>query len=94
MLFLPKKLDMWFSNKAQERSFEKGEIMYFALRQFAIDRGFECTHPSAEHVLHDKGKKLYRCNLCGFLFYRKIDKSIENMQIVDKTQLIPRIEEV
>jgi len=92
MLYLPKKLGMWYMAKAQERGFDQGEVMYFALRVFASQNGFECNHPSAEHVLHQKGNKLYRCNLCGFLFYKKSIKKIENGEIVEKVEITPRIE--
>jgi len=94
MLYLPKKLNVWFSSKAQERGLDVGEIMYFAMREFATNRGFECNHPPDQHVLHKKGNPLYRCNLCGFLFYRKLNQKLVNNELVKSYDIIPRIEAI
>lgn len=94
MIYLPKKIGVWFSQRAQERGLEQGEIIYAALRLFAEQRGFECTHPEGEHIKHKKGNStLFRCNLCGYLFYKKPNKRFENSQLVTTYELIPRIEE-
>lgn len=95
LLHLPKKLDLWYSTFAQGRGFEKGEVMYAALREFAESRGFECSHPLSEHILHVKGNnKIFRCNLCGFLFYKKSNKTFVNGQIVDNIEIVSRIEKL
>lgn len=95
MLYLTKGLDLWYGSFAQGRGLEKGEIMYAALREFAESRGFDCKHPSSEHVLHQKGNsKIFRCANCGFLFYKRIETGIVNGQIVNKTEIVPRVEKL
>lgn len=94
MIYLPKKLGLWYTMRANERGLNPGEVMYFAMREYAKDRGFTCDHPIGDHILHEKGNKLYRCNLCGFLFYKKVVKGIQNGEIVEKTEIVPRIEEI
>lgn len=95
MLYLPRKLDLWYANFAQGRGFEKGEVMYAALREFAESRGFECQHPLSEHILHQKGNtKIFRCAACGFLFYKNTKKTIVNNQISEKNEIVSRIEKL
>jgi hypothetical protein len=94
MIYLPKKIGLWYANLANDRGLDQGELIYAVLRKFAEEQGFTCDHPSFAHVLHKKGNKLYRCDLCGYLFYKKINKKIENGQIVEKAELVPRIEEI
>jgi len=89
LIYLPKQLGLWYANKAHERGVNPGEMMYFVMRKFAEDSGFKCDHPSAAHILHEKGNKnLYRCDYCGFLFYKTFDK------LADKWVIKPRIEEI
>ena len=95
MIFLPTKLRQWYTNKASSRGLMEGEVIYFILRRYAEDQGFKCDHPLASHVLHEKGNnKIWRCSYCGLLFYKHVDKKLENGQIVDKTVITPRIEEL
>lgn len=94
MIYLKKKLSLWYGQRAQSQGLNPGEIYYFVLRRYAEKNGFQCDHPQSEHIIHEKGKKLFICNLCGFLFYKKIVKGIENGQIIEKTEIVPRIEEI
>jgi len=88
-------LRLWYANKANQRGLMEGEVIYYVLRKYAEDQGFQCPHPLGAHVLHDKSnRKIFRCAHCGFLFYKKTDKAIVNGEIVDKTVMIPRIEEL
>jgi hypothetical protein len=89
LIYLPRKLGLWYAEEAMKLGLNPGEVMYWVMRTFAENRGFKCEHPLAAHVLHEKGnKKLYRCSECGYLFYKVYDKGI------DKWIITSRIEEI
>jgi hypothetical protein len=76
MMYLPGKLNIYYSILASKLNLDQGEVMYFVLRKYALDHGFECDHPLSMQVIHKKGKPslevatIHRCADCGMLYYK------------------------
>jgi len=76
MLYLPRRLQDWYDEKARSLSIEKGEHLFFVLRRYAEERDFVCNHHPASQLLYVKARPsldiapLFRCRDCGLLYFK------------------------
>lgn len=80
MLWLPRGIQNFISNKALEQETTSGAIMIDIVTKWCWDSGFTCDHPEYAQKLQKRSnlgfvkQAFFKCLICGQTYQKKVEK--------------------